>query len=106
MLIVNDFATKVHRSNVAGKLNKNFNDQDRYTINKCSDKNSFSRIVAMCIYIYSKQNCIGQKAKSADRSDQSPGIKKIIKKFQEAIGGKFKEINNDKAKYRAHQSKN
>ena len=97
---------KFHSNNAAGKLNKNFNDQDRYTINKGSYKNSFSRIIAVCIYIKSKQNSISQKAKRSDRSDQSPCIKKIIKEFYKSIGRKFKKIDDDKAQYRSDQPKN
>ena len=41
------------------RSNKNFNDQDRYTIYESCCKNSFSRFVAVCIYIDSKQHRIG-----------------------------------------------
>jgi hypothetical protein len=49
---------KLYSSDAAGKLNKNLNDKDCYTIHDRRYKNPFGRLITMRIYINREQNSI------------------------------------------------
>ena len=74
---------KLNRITKAGyTLIKNLKNKNADAIDKCGCKNSFGRIILMCIQVNGEQHRIGKQTKGTHRSDEFITVNKLIEEFK------------------------